>query len=88
MIGITLLVAVTVVGLFASYISPYDHLAIDVTQKFMPPSTEHLFGTDELGRDVFSRVVMGTRISGCHPGHRGSLVAPLCSASERAGAFR
>jgi len=63
MIGITLLVAVTVVGLFASYISPYDHLAIDVTQKFMPPSTEHLFGTDELGRDVFSRVVMGTRIS-------------------------
>ncbi len=63
MIGITLLVAVTVVALFAPQISPYDHLAIDVSQKFMVPSTAHLFGTDELGRDVFSRVVMGTRIS-------------------------
>jgi peptide/nickel transport system permease protein len=63
MIGIILLILITLVALFAPYIRPYDHLAIDVAQKFTPPGSEHLFGTDELGRDVFSRVVMGARIS-------------------------
>lgn len=63
MIGATLLMVVALVAIFAPQISPYDHLAIDVAQKFIPPSWEHLFGTDELGRDVFSRVVMGSRIS-------------------------
>jgi len=62
-IGIALLVLVTLVGIFAPQISPYDPLAIDLSQKFQPPSRQHLFGTDELGRDMFSRVVMGTRIS-------------------------
>jgi peptide/nickel transport system permease protein len=62
-IGIALLVLVALVGIFAPQISPYDPLAIDLSQKFQFPSRPHLFGTDELGRDVFSRVVMGTRIS-------------------------
>jgi peptide/nickel transport system permease protein len=62
-LGIVLLALVTLVGIFAPQISPYDPLAIDLSQKFQPPSRQHLFGTDELGRDMFSRVVMGTRIS-------------------------
>ncbi len=62
-LGIALLVMVTLVGIFAPQISPYDPLAIDLSQKFQAPSRQHLFGTDELGRDMFSRVVMGTRIS-------------------------
>jgi peptide/nickel transport system permease protein len=62
-LGIALLVLVTLVGIFAPQISPYDPLAIDLSQKFQPMSRQHLFGTDELGRDMFSRVVMGTRIS-------------------------
>ena len=62
-LGIALLMLVTLVGIFAPQISPYDPLAIDLSQKFQPPSRQHLFGTDELGRDMFSRVVMGTRIS-------------------------
>jgi len=62
-LGIALLGLVTLVGIFAPQISPYDPLAIDLSQKFQPPSRQHLFGTDELGRDMFSRVVMGTRIS-------------------------
>lgn len=62
-LGIALLVMVTLVGIFAPQISPYDPLAIDISQKFQPPSRQHFFGTDELGRDMFSRVVMGTRIS-------------------------
>ena len=62
-LGICLLAMVTLVGIFAPQISPYDPLAIDLSQKFQAPSRQHLFGTDELGRDMFSRVVMGTRIS-------------------------
>jgi peptide/nickel transport system permease protein len=62
-LGIALLALVTLVGIFAPQISPYDPLAIDMSQKFQPPSGQHLFGTDELGRDMFSRVVIGTRIS-------------------------
>ena len=62
-LGIALLALVTLVGIFSPQISPYDPLAIDMSQKFQPPSRQHLFGTDELGRDMFSRVVMGTRIS-------------------------
>jgi peptide/nickel transport system permease protein len=62
-LGIVLLTMVAVVGIFAPQISPYDPLAIDLSLKFQPPSRQHLFGTDELGRDMFSRVVMGTRIS-------------------------
>ncbi|GAB4537488.1 MAG: ABC transporter permease [Anaerolineae bacterium] len=62
-IGITLLIGIIFVAILAPQIAPYDHLAIDLAQKFTPPSSAHPFGTDELGRDVFSRVVMGSRIS-------------------------
>ena len=62
-LGIFLLALITIGGIFAPQISPYDPLAIDMSQKFQRPSGQHLFGTDELGRDMFSRVVMGTRIS-------------------------
>ncbi|HBY98640.1 MAG TPA: D,D-dipeptide ABC transporter permease [Chloroflexi bacterium] len=46
-------------GLFA----PYDPLKTSIRERFEPPSWEHWFGTDELGRDVYSRVVHGARIS-------------------------
>ncbi|WP_284991808.1 ABC transporter permease [Arthrobacter sp. efr-133-TYG-120] len=48
--------------------SPYDPIRADVSKILLPPSTAHFFGTDELGRDVFSRVVEGTAVS---------LIAPL-----------
>jgi peptide/nickel transport system permease protein len=53
-------------AILAPYIAPYpqDALgAVSAENKFKPPSLEHLFGTDELGRDVFSRVLFGARIS-------------------------
>jgi ABC-type dipeptide/oligopeptide/nickel transport system permease subunit len=50
------------VAVFAPLVAPYDPLEQSFAP-FEPPSTEHLFGTDELGRDVFSRVVYGARIS-------------------------
>jgi peptide/nickel transport system permease protein len=47
----------------APYITPYDPSAIDAYHVLMPPSPTHWMGTDELGRDVFTRIVFGARIS-------------------------
>jgi peptide/nickel transport system permease protein len=51
-----------VIAVFAPLVAPYGPLAQTFTP-FQPPSLHHLFGTDELGRDVFSRVVYGSRVS-------------------------
>jgi peptide/nickel transport system permease protein len=50
-------------SLLAPYITPYDPDSLDLYHVLMPPSTGHWFGTDELGRDVFTRVVFGAKIS-------------------------
>ena len=51
------------VALFAPWIAPYDPDAQVLTERLMPPSAQHWFGTDDLGRDIFSRIVYGCRIS-------------------------
>jgi peptide/nickel transport system permease protein len=51
------------VAVFAPLIASHDPTHIDFSSVFLKPSLEHFFGTDELGRDIFSRVVYGTRIS-------------------------
>ena len=51
------------VAIFAPFIATHDPELINTDAIFMTPSSDYLFGTDELGRDVFSRVVYGTRIS-------------------------
>ena len=51
------------VSSFASLIAPLDPYAIDAWNILSPPSSQHWFGTDELGRDVFSRVLLGARVS-------------------------
>ena len=43
-------------------ISPYDPIDQEFTSQLEPPSASHLFGTDEFGRDILSRVIYGTRI--------------------------
>jgi peptide/nickel transport system permease protein len=59
-----LLVAVFVVcAVFAPWIAPQDPAHIDLANRLMAPSATHWFGTDELGRDVLSRVIYGARIS-------------------------
>ena len=50
-------------AVFASYIAPYDPFDINVKNAYSGPSKEHIFGTDSLGRDVFSRVIYGTRVA-------------------------
>ena len=49
-------------ALFGPLIVPYDPLESNTSNALMPPSTDHWFGTDNLGRDVFSRVIVATRL--------------------------
>lgn len=58
-LGIVLLLAFA--AIFGPYLTPYDFLSQDLAARNQAPSLAHLFGTDDLGRDVFSRVVYGTR---------------------------
>ncbi len=61
--GIVLVSILIVVALFAKYIAPYNPVEQDLLNRLQKPSLKHLFGTDELGRDVFSRMVYATRVS-------------------------
>jgi len=61
--GFTVVVTFVLLAAFAPFIATHDPTYIDFDAVFLPPSVEHLFGTDDLGRDVFSRVVYGSRIS-------------------------
>lgn len=62
MIGSILILFFLLVAIFAPLIAPYDAFSQNLYNKLQPPSWQHLFGTDQLGRDVFSRVVYGARI--------------------------
>lgn len=61
--GLFLLAFVLIAALGAQWIIPYDPLRMSVGPRLTPPSAAHWFGTDELGRDLFSRVLTGTRLS-------------------------
>ena len=62
-LGMVVLLILLFCSIFARVIAPYDYAAQDLASKFQGPSLSHLFGTDNLGRDIFSRVVYGARIS-------------------------
>ena len=63
MIGLVLLILILLVAVFADVIVPYDK-ALDVSSDWLqPPSAEHIFGTDNVGRDLFARVIHGSRYS-------------------------
>jgi peptide/nickel transport system permease protein len=61
-VGAVIALAWVVVAIFAPYIAPHDPLA-QIYPPAQSPSSAHLFGTDELGRDVLSRVIQGSRVS-------------------------
>lgn len=62
-LGGALLVFVTLISLLAPWIATHDIIAINPLSRLKPPSATHYFGTDALGRDVFSRAVWGGRVS-------------------------
>ena len=61
--GAAILIVVTLLALFAPWITPYWPMAMKIADRMQSPRLAHWFGTDELGRDVFSRVVFGARYS-------------------------
>lgn len=62
-IGGSLVALLCLMALFAPLISPYDPVAVVPASSLEPPSARHWFGTDDLGRDVLSRVIWGSRVS-------------------------
>jgi len=61
--GLITVLALFVISIGAPLLAPYDPNAIDVSKVLSPPSSAHPFGTDELGRDVLSRMIYGAGIS-------------------------
>lgn len=62
-IGFVIIVIMILASIFANVIAPYDYTKMDLMSRFQPPSWKHLFGTDEMGRDIFSRMLIGSRYS-------------------------
>jgi peptide/nickel transport system permease protein len=62
-IGIFIAVVLIIAAIFASFIATHDPIAQNLSMRYAAPSAEHWFGTDAIGRDVFSRLVYGARIS-------------------------
>lgn len=61
--GAVMVCAFVLMALLAPVLAPRDPASIDLPARLTPPSPQHWFGTDELGRDIFSRVIYGSRIS-------------------------
>jgi peptide/nickel transport system permease protein len=63
--GMVILLCLALTAIFAPYIAthPRDVFAVHPAERLQPPNSRHLFGTDDMGRDLFSRVIYGSRIS-------------------------
>jgi peptide/nickel transport system permease protein len=61
--GFIIIALMVLMALCASFLSPYDPIRLSLKDRLSPPSLIHLFGTDELGRDILSRIMYGSRIS-------------------------
>jgi peptide/nickel transport system permease protein len=62
-IGTIIVIVLVLAAIFGPLVSPYDPNAIDFENRFSPPTLAHFFGTDDFGRDTFSRILYGARIS-------------------------
>ena len=62
-LGLLIITGLIFVAIFAPQIAPFDPIATNLTNRLQPLSAEHFFGTDEVGRDIFSRVVWGSRLT-------------------------
>jgi peptide/nickel transport system permease protein len=63
LLGVGIVVVVALAALLGRFLTPYPPDAISLLERFVPPSPAHLFGTDDYGRDIFSRVLAGAAIS-------------------------
>jgi peptide/nickel transport system permease protein len=63
LVGLGIVIFFILLAIFAPLIAPYSITEQNLSQRLQPPSSKHLFGTDDFGRDIFSRVIYGARIS-------------------------
>src|SRR5690625_3512649 len=63
MIGIIIIIFFVLLGLIDRLLSPYGYKEQVLSDRLLPLSSEHLFGTDNLGRDIFTRIAYGARLS-------------------------
>lgn len=63
MLGLVIFIVEVILAILAPYITPYKYDAMDMTQMFALPSAQHLFGCDDMGRDIFSRILYGAKYS-------------------------
>lgn len=61
--GLVVIVLYLIVAFLGPYFAPYDPYQLDLPNTLQAPSSEHIFGTDEFGRDIFSRIIIGAGIS-------------------------
>jgi len=61
--GFVIITSMVLIALASPLIAPYNPIRISLSERLSPPSLTHLFGTDEMGRDILSRVMYGARIS-------------------------
>lgn len=62
-LGLIVIVVLVIIAIIGPYITPYDYTAYDYMNTLAGPSPEHLFGTDQYGRDISSRMLVGTRLT-------------------------
>lgn len=62
-ISLSIILVFIALAVLAPVIAPYDPVAQDRTAFMLPPSQDHIMGTDDLGRDIFSRIIFGSRVS-------------------------
>jgi len=63
LVGLTIIMVFVFMAVFANFIAPYDPMKANLSDAREPPSLQHLLGTDELGRDLLSRIIYGARVT-------------------------
>ena len=63
MIGLAIILTLVTVAIFAPYIAPYNPVTMNLDKRLAPPSKDNLLGTDELGRDILSRIIYGAGVA-------------------------
>jgi len=63
LVGIAILLLIVLLSILVPFLSPYEPNKVELVNKFQPPSASHWFGTDEVGRDIFTRIFYGAILS-------------------------
>jgi len=63
LVGLTIITVFVLMAVFANFIAPYDPMKANLSDAREPPSPQHPLGTDELGRDLLSRIIYGARVT-------------------------